>query len=165
MENKENKKNDLEKTEEFSLPEYPISFAIFALARSHRMLAAQLIRDIGLFPGQEIMLMQLLQKDGQSQNSLGKTMRLDHSTVAKSVKRLEEAGFVTRIHSQVDKRVTIVSLTEYGHNIALKVIGAWGKLETLTAQVLTEEEKALFVKLSGQIGSKVDNLLHFSEKK
>lgn len=38
---------------------YPVSFAIFALARTHRALASQMLRGVGLFPGQEIMLLNL----------------------------------------------------------------------------------------------------------
>lgn len=46
---------------------FSVSFSIVALARSHRALAAQLLREIGLFVGQELMLMQLWYQDHQSQ--------------------------------------------------------------------------------------------------
>src|SRR5687768_1136959 len=97
--------NELPEVEFGAEKQFPISFSIFALARSHRALASQLIRETGLFPGQEIILMQLFQQDGQSQNSLGRTLRLDHSTIAKSVRRLEEAGLITRNRSDEDGRV------------------------------------------------------------
>ncbi|MBI0384032.1 MarR family transcriptional regulator, partial [Streptomyces albiflaviniger] len=37
----------------------PVSHAIFRLARLHRMLAGQLLRRIGLHPGQELVMMHL----------------------------------------------------------------------------------------------------------
>ena len=74
--------------------DYPVSFAIFALARSHRAKAASMLADIGLFPGQEILLMQLAEKDGKPQKSLCESIGLDHSTVAKSVARLERDGAI-----------------------------------------------------------------------
>lgn len=141
----------------FNSPEFPVSFSIFALARSHRALAANLLREMGLFPGQEIMLMQLWQKDNQSQNSLGKTLCLDHSTVAKSVRRLEDSGLVTRSRSQEDKRVTIVSLTQAGRDLMVKVLDAWSRLETITTDGLTEQEKTLFLNLVWKMVSNVES--------
>ncbi|WP_440116876.1 MarR family winged helix-turn-helix transcriptional regulator [Paenibacillus sp. QZ-Y1] len=146
--------------DEFSAVDtYPISFSIFALARSHKGLAAQLIRDTGLFPGQEIMLMQLYTQDHQSQNSLGRTLRLDHSTVAKSVRRLEDAGLVTRSRSKEDGRVTIVSLTEAGHALEDQVNAAWARVEQITTEGLSDEEKNLLLSLSQKIASQIDSSL------
>jgi DNA-binding MarR family transcriptional regulator len=135
---------------------FPVSFAMLALARSHRALAAQLLRELGLFVGQEIMLMQLWVQDGQSQNCLGNTLRLDHSTVAKSVQRLEEAGFVTRSRSEADRRVTIVSLTPAGRDLEPKVQDVWSKLEQITTEALTEQEKESLVTLLRKATPKVD---------
>ena len=91
---------------------FPLSWSIFGVARSHRALAAALLVPLGLYPGQELMLMELFAHDGRSQRQLGELLRLDHSTVAKSVQRLERAGLVTRSRSAADGRVTLVHLTE-----------------------------------------------------
>lgn len=116
--------------------QFPISFAIFNLARSHRALASQLLRKVDLFVGQEIMLMQLWEQDNQSQQSLGRMQGLDHSTVAKSVQRLEKSGLVTRSRSTKDGRVTIVSLTQAGRDLETKVIEVWSELENHTTEDL-----------------------------
>lgn len=138
---------------------HPVSFAIFALARSHRALAGQMLREVGLFAGQEILLMQLWDQDGQSQNCLGRTLRLDHSTIAKTVRRLEGTGLVTRNRSKEDGRVTIVSLTQSGRNLEKKVLDVWSKLENITIEGLTDQEKELFVTLSQKVASNVDTAL------
>jgi MarR family transcriptional regulator, organic hydroperoxide resistance regulator len=137
--------------------QFPLSFSIFALARSHRALATQLLREIDLFPGQELMLMQLWQQDRQSQNRLSQTLRLDHSTIAKSVKRLEDAGLVTRNRSPEDGRVTLVSLTEDGRKLESRVLDTWNKLESITSDALTEHEKTLFMELLNKVALKIDN--------
>jgi len=136
--------------------DFPVSFSIFALARSHRILAASLLREMGLFPGQEIMLMQLWQQNNQSQSCLERTLAVDHSTAAKSVRRLEDSGLVTRSRSKEDKRVTIVSLTQAGRDLKAEVLDAWSRLEKITTDGLTEQEKALFLNLGRKIGSNVD---------
>ncbi|WP_176585573.1 MarR family winged helix-turn-helix transcriptional regulator [Priestia megaterium] len=137
----------------------PLSFAIFALARSHRALAGQMLREVGLFTGQEIILMQLWNQDNQSQRCLGQALRLDHSTIAKSVRRLEDAGLVARTRSKEDGRVTIVSLTHTGRNLETKVLDFWNELEKITGEGLTEQDKELLVKLSQKIASNIDNAL------
>lgn len=145
---------------EFDAPDFPVSFSIFALARSHRGLAAQLLRDVGLFPGQEIILMQLWQQDCQSQNGLGRTLRLDHSTVAKSVRRLECAGIVSRCRCAADGRVTIVSLTQAGRDLECKVRAAWSTLESVTTAGLSDAEQQLFATLARKMASVVDASLN-----
>jgi MarR family transcriptional regulator, organic hydroperoxide resistance regulator len=131
--------------------QFPLSLGIFALARSHRALAAQLLREIDLYPGQELILMQLWHRDGLSQNHLTQNLRLDHSTIAKSVKRLENAGFVIRSRSPEDGRITLVSLSETGRELVSHVLEAWDKLESITSNTLTENEKTLFVALLNKV--------------
>ncbi|MFE0624832.1 MarR family winged helix-turn-helix transcriptional regulator [Priestia aryabhattai] len=139
------KQKQRENHESTNFYDCPVNNAILALVRSHRIEAANLLRELGLFPGQELMLMQLWSKDNQSQNSLGRTFRHDHSTIAKSVKRLEEAGLVTRSQSAEDKRVVIVSLTQAGRDLEGRVMKAWKSLETNTTKGISKEEQALFL--------------------
>ncbi|MDI4643722.1 MarR family winged helix-turn-helix transcriptional regulator [Cohnella hashimotonis] len=130
---------------------FPVSFSIFSLARSHHRVAGQLLREAGLYPGQELVLMQLWQRDSQSQNSLSRSLRLDHSTIAKSVRRLEDAGLVSCSRSAEDKRVTLVSLTQAGREVESRVNEAWSKMEEITIENLNDEEKAQFVALAKKI--------------
>lgn len=135
---------------------FPVSFAIFGLARRHRALAAELLRDLGLYPGQEIMLLQLWENDGQSQNSLGRTLGLDHSTVAKSVRRLEEAGLVVRARSAQDRRSTIVTLTQAGRDLETAVTEVWARLEGCTVKGFSVDEREAFVGLVRRIEANLD---------
>ncbi|CAM4157539.1 MarR family winged helix-turn-helix transcriptional regulator [Saccharibacillus endophyticus] len=145
---------------EFSAGErYPVSFAIFAMGRSHKGLAAQLLREIGLFAGQEILLFQLWDNDSQSQNSLGRALRLDHSTVAKSVKRLEESGLVSRSRSPEDGRVTLVSLTDAGRALEQRVTAVWQQVEQATTEGFTEEELATLTRLALKAAANADKHL------
>ncbi|MHA7264392.1 MarR family winged helix-turn-helix transcriptional regulator [Arthrobacter sp. TMN-37] len=130
---------------------FPVGWAIFSLARSHRALAASTLSDLGLFPGQELILMQLWDEDGQSQKALGQTQRLDHSTIAKSVRRLEAAGLVRREKSSVDGRVTLVFLTDAGQALRDRTLRIWEELERKTVQSLTADEQAQLITLARKI--------------
>ena len=135
---------------------FPVSWAIFALSRSHRTLAGSLLGELGLFPGQELILMQLWDSDGQSQKALGHTQRLDHSTIAKSLRRLETAGLVTRVKSPHDGRVTLVYLTDAGRALETRTLAAWQSLENTTTDGLTPAERAQFVALARKIAPNID---------
>src|SRR3954451_3972601 len=74
----------------------PMSYAIFQLARAHRACAAAMLREMDLHPGQELLLMQLFDRDGQTQSELLDSVGLDHSTVSKALRRMQDAGLLTR---------------------------------------------------------------------
>ena len=121
--------------------DYPVSFAIFALARSHRAKAASMLADIGLFPGQEILLMQLAEKDGKPQKSLCESIGLDHSTVAKSVARLERDGLIERRKCPEDGRISQVHLTSKGREMTDAISRVWAELERQTVKDLSASEQ------------------------
>lgn len=126
----------------------PLSFAIFGVARAHRALAGVLIADTGLYTGQELLLAQLGFEDGQSQKSLAHLIRSDHSTIAKTVARLEAAGLVERRKDDEDARITRVFLTDDGRRIQDRILEAWRQLEERTAAGLTPEEAQTFIRLA-----------------
>ncbi len=66
----------------------------------------------GLADAQFPILMSLLQEDGVSQDDLAQHHLLDKATVARSVARLEELGYVTRQPDEQDRRVKRVLVTE-----------------------------------------------------
>jgi DNA-binding MarR family transcriptional regulator len=128
-----------------------VSFAIFALARSHRAKAAAMLADIGLFPGQEILLMQLAEQDGKPQKSLCESIGLDHSTVAKSVARLERDGLIERRKCLADGRVSQVHLTAKGREMMNAISRVWAELERLTVKDLSAEEQRVLTSAAKKI--------------
>lgn len=123
-----------------AVPDTPLSTAIYQLARAHKAFATSLLRDLGLYPNQELLLMQLEGVESRSQSELVRALMLDHSTVAKSLSRLERAGLITRRQSSSDRRAVDVSLTARGKEIVDRVHGVWGQLEATTTDGLTPEE-------------------------
>lgn len=113
-----------------TLPEVaPVSWAVMQLAHAQRSMAGQRLTALGLFPGQELVLGQLWIADGCSQKDLLTALGLDHSTIAKSVQRLEKAGLVRRERSLDDGRVTLVHLTDAGRALQEPVQDIWRDLE------------------------------------
>jgi DNA-binding MarR family transcriptional regulator len=131
--------------------DYPVSFAIFALARSHRARAAAMLAEIGLFPGQELLLMRLLEKEGEPQKSLCDSFGLDHSTIAKSLGRLEQQGLIHRHKCVMDGRATNVFLTDKGREATTAILRVWRELERLTIADLSPEEQGALITTAHKI--------------
>jgi DNA-binding MarR family transcriptional regulator len=123
----------------------PISYAIFQLARAHRACAAALLREMDLHPGQELLLMQLFDRDGQSQSELLDSVGLDHSTVSKSLSRMQDAGLLVREPAAHDRRVMVVHLTDKGRAMREPIAALWQTLEEATARNLSEQQAESFV--------------------
>lgn len=133
----------------------PISYFIFRMAKSHRALAATLLRPLNLYAGQELLLMQLWDQDRQTQSQLIEALQLDASTVSKMVQRLEQQGLITGERSTTDRRGVIVTLTPAGLALKPKVTKIWAELESMTLNSLTETERDVL----GNILEKVLNNL------
>ncbi|HHF7374190.1 MarR family winged helix-turn-helix transcriptional regulator [Legionella bozemanae] len=118
-----------------------LSYLIFLLARTHRGMASELLRPLNLYPGQELLLMQLWDRDGQSQIELICRLGLDASTVTKMVQRLEAQGHITRTPSSKDKRVMQVNLTSTGKKLRADVEKMWTSLNSAVTQILDVAEQ------------------------
>ncbi len=125
--------------------EGPMSYAIFELARAHRGRAAAMLRKMDLHPGQELLLMHLLDRDGQTQSELLEAVGLDHSTVSKSLRRMQDAGLLVREPAERDRRVMVVHLTDRGRAMREPLAAMWRDLEETSAQHLTAQEAEAFV--------------------
>jgi DNA-binding MarR family transcriptional regulator len=131
----------------------PISEAVFRIARVHRLVAGGLLRDTGLYPGQELLMMTLWEKGEQRQADLIRTLGLDPSTVTKMLQRLEQSGFVARKPSPVDRRTILVSATRAGQALRNQVEELWRRLEEVTTAGFAEEDRDAVLKLLARIES------------
>lgn len=127
----------------------PVSSAIFRVARAHKLLAGALLADLGLYPGQELVVMMLGDAGPMEQRDLVDQLGTHASTVTKMVQRLERAGFVRRSRSTRDGRGMVVDLTEHGTRLARELQSVWTEFEELTLAGLSEaQRKALLPALT-----------------
>ncbi|MGY1584598.1 MarR family winged helix-turn-helix transcriptional regulator [Streptomyces sp. MN13] len=115
------------------------------------MAAGALLRRVGLYPGQEILLMLLWDEDDRPQAELIRALGLDASTVTKMLRRLEQAGFVARCPSPADRRASIVSLTDAGRALQAQVADLWKELEEAATALLSEEQTKTVTALLNRI--------------
>ncbi|MFJ4775699.1 MarR family winged helix-turn-helix transcriptional regulator [Streptomyces sp. NPDC088762] len=129
----------------------PVSHAISRVARLHRIAAGRLLRDLGLHPGQEFLMMHLWDSGAVRQSELIKTLGLDPSTVTKMLQRLEQSGHVRRRPDPSDRRASLVEATEASCGLLIDVRRAWGELELQTLDGLDAPERAELARLLGKV--------------
>jgi len=137
--------------------QFPIEKAIINLITSYKNHVTTQMRPLGLYPGQDMILLELLKNDGVSQNLLVTTLCVDHSTIAKSVSRMIKNDLVKTEKSTKDKRVTLVSLTPNGRNLAQQVETIWNESESKAALGLSTEEQRLFIEMIDHIAKNLNN--------
>ncbi|MEU8935024.1 MarR family transcriptional regulator [Streptomyces sp. NPDC048409] len=128
-----------------------LNHAIFRVARLHRMLAGQLLRRVGLHPGQELVMMQLWDRGPQRQTDLVRLLGSDAATMTRTVRRLENAGFVRRFPCATDKRVTIIEPTAASNALRAEVERVWLDLEAGATEGMTPERQAEAVEVLRRI--------------
>lgn len=137
--------------------QFPIEKAIINLITSYKNKVSKQMRPLGLYPGQDMILLELLKNDGVSQNKLVVELCVDHSTIAKSVNRMIKTDLVKTEKSQKDKRVTLVSLTKHGRDLAKQVEAVWGESERTATSGLSEEEQRLFIEMIEKIAKNLNS--------
>ena len=105
----------------------------------------------GLTDAQFPVLMSLLHEDGVSQDELAQHHMLDKATVARSVARLEELGYVTRVPDEKDRRVKRVLVTDLAREIQPGLQSVREEWSETLAEGLTEQERETLDRLLGRM--------------
>jgi MarR family transcriptional regulator, organic hydroperoxide resistance regulator len=132
-----------------------LSHTLARTCKAHRGLAGTVLAQVGLYPGQEMILVELWEGDRLTQTEIAERLGVQAPTVTKMLQRMEEAGWVERYACPGDSRATRVVLTERGRALKAQVESAWSELEERTLDGLTEEERqylqALLSRLRGNL--------------
>jgi DNA-binding MarR family transcriptional regulator len=119
----------------------PISNAVIRVTRLHVMRARQLFREIGLHPGQELLMMHLWDSGPQRQADLAALFDTDSAAMTRTVQRLERAGFVRRRPDPHDGRVTLVETTPASLGLRAAVERLWSDLEAASTAGMTARQR------------------------
>lgn len=129
----------------------PVSHAIARVAHLHRRLAGELLRQVGLHPGQELLLMLLWDQDDRPQSELIRLLGVEAPTVTKTLQRLEHQDLVARHRPAANRSTVVVSLTDKGRGLQREVQQLWAELEAATTFNLTEVDRRKFTQLLDRV--------------
>ncbi|WP_329122047.1 MarR family winged helix-turn-helix transcriptional regulator [Streptomyces sp. NBC_01353] len=129
----------------------PVSHALARVARLHRIAAGRLLKEVGLYPGQEFLMMCLWDCGPVRQSELIKAMGVDASTVTKMLQRLEQSGHVRRSPDPTDRRAVLVAAADEGGTLRSGVADVWTGLEEYALAGLTPAERADLARLLSKV--------------
>lgn len=91
-----------------------LCFALYSSSLAMTRLYKPLLEPLGLTYPQYLVLLVLWEQDGQSVGTLGEKLFLDSGTLTPLLKRMEQAGWLSRQRAADDERRVIVRLTPAG---------------------------------------------------
>jgi len=102
------------------------------------------LKKYKLGSGQYIFLLSLLENEGINQEQLADIVKIDKTTTARAVAKLESEGYLTRETCQEDKRAYILHATEKArsiHKILEGILDQWNAF--MLADFTAEDKKNL----------------------
>lgn len=123
-----------------------LCFALYAASNRMTRLYQPLLAELGITYPQYLVLLVLWEQAPRSVGAIGQALDLDSGTLTPLLKRLEAAGFVTRIRDTADERRVIISLTEVGAKLRDRAAEIPGQL-ACRVQLPRDEAIALHAQL------------------
>jgi DNA-binding MarR family transcriptional regulator len=123
-----------------------------------RLLAQTLriqIAPHGVVPGQFAQLLALYEREGLTQNQLCDEVRIDQSTMAHTLQRMERDGLIERLPDPVDRRRALIMLTERARDLRNGLVQAAQEVNAVATRGFTDEEVTTYMELTARM---IDNL-------
>ena len=128
-----------------------ISYLLAQICKANRGKGQELLSDLDLHRGQEMLLIHLWPRDGLTQSELAEDLCISPATITNTLHRMAKAGLVERRSDTEDLRVSRVYLTHEGKLLQEPVEAVWQELESQILADLTLEEQILLRRLLLQV--------------
>ena len=122
--------------------ENQLCFPLYAASKEITRRYKPFLDPLGLTYTQYVAMMVLWEQDGITVGELGSKLYLDSATLTPLLKKMEQAGYITRCRSHQDERVVEICLTDAGREFREKVkdipaaLGSCVRLSREEAQVM-----------------------------
>jgi MarR family transcriptional regulator, organic hydroperoxide resistance regulator len=128
-----------------------LGFLIVQVCRAHRNKAQELRVGIGLYPGQEFLLLNVCPARGFTQTELAERLGVRPATLTRMLDRMENAGFVERRPDASDWRVTRIHTTALGGSMQEPILSLRSELDQLSFEGFNKEDVETLVTLLGRV--------------
>lgn len=115
-----------------------ICFALYGATHAFTRAYKPLLEPLGLTYPQYLVMIALWEKGSAPVKELGDMLGLDSGTLSPLLKRLEQAGLVTRTRSAVDERQVLAGLTDKGAEMKKQAAGVMRSIADTTGCSLEE---------------------------
>jgi DNA-binding MarR family transcriptional regulator len=119
----------------------PLGALVSIIHRTHHIVIDERMKPFGLSSGQLFTLLHLARQQGITQDTLARRFHIDKATIARAVRKLEDAGYVTRTVDPANRRAVRVALTDRGERIIPEILAIDREWEEETYSGLTAAER------------------------
>ncbi|WP_298670048.1 MarR family winged helix-turn-helix transcriptional regulator [uncultured Methanofollis sp.] len=119
----------------------PLGALVSIIHRTHHIVIDERMKRFGLSSGQLFTLLHLAHEQGITQETLVRRFRVDRGTVARAVRKLEDAGYISRTVDPDDRRAVRIFLTDRGEEIIPEIVRIDREWEEEVFAGLTDEER------------------------
>jgi MarR family transcriptional regulator, organic hydroperoxide resistance regulator len=124
-----------------------MSYLFVQVAKAHRFRTHELLSELGLHVGQEMVLVALMKHGNLTLSELAQHLEVQPPTITKMVQRLESLDVVKRVRCKHDSRCSSIYLTPKGKQLQTKIEKIWQQVEQEFFGNMTQGEQASFQKL------------------
>jgi MarR family transcriptional regulator, transcriptional regulator for hemolysin len=120
-----------------------VNRALNKLAKLYRAAKSHRLAELGLHPGQDVLLWVLAQaEEGMTISALAARLGVEPPTATRSLTRMEKAGLFRREPVPTDRRQVRIVLTERGGALIPEIERIWAELAEVTVGPLPAREQA-----------------------
>lgn len=126
--------------------------------RSSRTSLSERLQKLGLFGGQERIILLLRDQDGLTPSQIAEKLNVSPPTIAKSIARLTARGVLVRRVDKSDRRRANVFLSNVGHSMVKSIKKEQRKWQKKVLRSVSKDEKAELSKQLKHILSNIDQI-------
>ena len=131
-------------------------YGLAKVCRAHRGAVGDLLAEVGLHVGQEMVLLELFEEDGLRGGELAERLGVEPPTITKMLRRLERCGLLKRRQDPRDARSFRVYLTGEGRALEGPLTRCWERVEERTLAGMSVGERKTFHRLLAKVRSNLD---------
>ncbi len=128
-------------------PKIPLRGLLSIILRSHRVFISRELEDMNLTDAQVACILRVNHRPGFTQDELAWFFQVDKGTIARTIRRLEDRGFLNRKQDPDNRRRYMLSLTEKGRQAIPIIMDAERKWAELLFRNMTMEEQEAFIRM------------------
>ena len=138
--------------------EHSLGKWISILYRYGQSYVSKKLEEYNIGCGQHVILLTLLRNGGISQEELAGHLKIDKGSIAKSIKKLEDEGYIEKMIDSDDKRAYKVFLTQKALDVMPQIQAALSSWEEIIVSDLSENEKQMVEQMMFKMAKKAYNV-------
>ena len=120
----------IKKIKETEASEIPLGKLVLIISRSNFLYLKNHLKDLDLKGYQITMLFEIYKGKNISQHEIGSNYNIDKGVISRTLKKLEDDGFISREIDENNRRRNIVSLTKKGEEAVEEIINIFNQWES-----------------------------------